>query len=319
MKAIPEEFDVSALVGALADGWGSDAEAADYGPWGRAATTGTSTDSTGPRRFVTVDDLDQKPWLGDTRDSAFVGFGAPSTRLVALRGLGLDFVVAPIRTGRGEALRRPGPRHAIALFPSWQAGGAGSAAIDAATGGLSSRCLATSIEATAAVTSWPRDTSASKSPVVATSRRGFMVLNETWTGGPLSERARQALAANAADVSEMLALADRLAADVAGRRSEWVVTHGEPHAANVMWTGERHVLIDRDRWAGLSRARILWMVVHRDGDEACTHTATTGHTIDWVAMDFYRLAWDLDDLATYSANFDHRIATTKTRRTPTWA
>ena len=94
-------------------------------------------------------------------------------------------------------------------------------------------------------------------------------------------------------------LADRLAADVGGRRSEWVVTHGEPHAANVIWTGERHMLIDWDTVGLAPPERDLWMVVDGDGDEARAYAATTGHAIDRVAMDFYRLAWDLDDLAAY--------------------
>jgi spectinomycin phosphotransferase len=128
---------------------------------------------------------------------------------------------------------------------------------------------------------------------------GLHELKEPWSGGPFSERARQALAAHAANVAELLALADRLAADVAGRGSEWVVTHGEPHAANVIWTGERHVLIDWDT-VGLAPAeRDLWMVVDDDGDDATIYTASTGHAIDRSAMDFYRLAWDLDDLAAY--------------------
>ena len=81
--------------------------------------------------------------------------------------------------------------------------------------------------------------------------------------------------------------------------SGWVVTHGEPHAANVISTGGRHVLIDWDTVGLAPPERDLWMVVDGDGDEARTYTATTGHTIDRVAMDFYRLAWDLDDLAAY--------------------
>jgi hypothetical protein len=34
-------------------------------------------------------------------------------------------------------------------------------------------------------------------------------------------------------------------------------------------------------------------------DPARTYADATGHTIDWVAMDFSRLAWDLDDLPAY--------------------
>jgi spectinomycin phosphotransferase len=128
---------------------------------------------------------------------------------------------------------------------------------------------------------------------------GLHELGETWSGGPFSERARKALADHAADVTELLALADRLAADVATRGGGWVLTHGEPHAANVIRTDERHVLIDWDTVGLAPPERDLWMVVDGVGEEARTYTAATGRTVDRVAMDFYRLAWDLDDLAAH--------------------
>ena len=59
------------------------------------------------------------------------------------------------------------------------------------------------------------------------------------------------------------------------------------------------MLVDWDTVGLAPPERDLWMVVDGDGDEARTYTDTTGHAIDQVAMDFYRLAWDLDDLAAY--------------------
>jgi spectinomycin phosphotransferase len=109
-------------------------------------------------------------------------------------------------------------------------------------------------------------------------------LDETWSGGPFSEPARQALARHASDVAELLALADRLAADVARRGTDWVVTHGEPHAGNVMWTGERHVLVDWDTVALAPPERDLWMLV----DDAA------------AASSYFRLRWDLADLAAFT-------------------
>ena len=46
-------------------------------------------------------------------------------------------------------------------------------------------------------------------------------MNDTWSGGPLSEPARQAFSSHAADVPEFLALADRLAAAVEQRGAAW--------------------------------------------------------------------------------------------------
>ena len=173
-------------------------------------------DVDGTRRFVTVDDLDQKPWLGDSRDSVFVGLRRASDTAAALHDLGLGFVVAPIRTDRGETVRRIGQRHAIALFPfvDGHAGRFGHYE-DAITRVAVVEMLADLHRATPAVTSVVREIGL-EVPGRRHIEAGLHERNETWSGGPFSERARQALAAHAADVADLLALADRLAADVAG-------------------------------------------------------------------------------------------------------
>src|SRR6185503_14185813 len=90
-------------------------------------------------------------------------------------------------------------------------------------------------------------------------------LHEPWTGGPYSELARQALADHASDVAELLRLLDRLATDVASRDAEWVVTHGEPHAANIIRTDAGLALIDWDTVALAPRERDLWMLAGEPG------------------------------------------------------
>ena len=121
-------------------------------------------------------------------------------------------------------------------------------------------------------------------------------LDLPWAGGPFSEPAREALARNSLVVVELLALADRFAADVAGRGGEWVVTHGEPHAGNVMRTADGCVLVDGDTVALAPPERDLWMVA---ADGVDTYTRGTGHELDEVAVDFFALTWDLKDLAEY--------------------
>src|SRR6059058_3788419 len=114
-------------------------------------------------------------------------------------------------------------------------------------------------------------------------------VNEAWSAGPFAEPARQALARHVTDVAELLALADRLSAEVAASSSSWVVTHGEPHAGNVMRTAEGHVLVDWDTVALAPPERDLWMLVEKDADGASAYTAATGHELDRVAVDFFRL------------------------------
>jgi spectinomycin phosphotransferase len=117
VRALPEDVETSALVGALADGWGFTVESAEYAAVGAGSYHWVVQDHDGRRGFVTVDDLDGKTWLGDTRETAFDGLRAAFDTAAALRDAGLAFVVAPIPASGGETVLRLGPRHAIALFP----------------------------------------------------------------------------------------------------------------------------------------------------------------------------------------------------------
>ena len=74
-------------------------------------------DTEGGRAFVTVDDLGQKAWLGETRDEVFEELRCAFDTSAVLWEGGLDFVVAPIPARDGGALRRLDARYSIALFP----------------------------------------------------------------------------------------------------------------------------------------------------------------------------------------------------------
>jgi spectinomycin phosphotransferase len=287
VRALPEEFEPDALAGFLADGWWFDVEAADYAPVGGGSYHWVVRDQAGTRGFVTVDDLDRKPWFGDTRDSVFEGLKGAFDTALALRDSGLDFVVAPTPTSAGETVRRIGPRYTIALFPfvDGQAGRFGEYEADERTAILA--MLAELHRATPPV-------SARRIDLELAGRRelesALGELNRTWSGGPLSEPARQTLEGNASYMAELLSLFDRLRAEVASHSRSWVVTHGEPHAANVMKTDASHVLIDWDTVALAPPERDLWML-SEDG---------TRHEVDEVAVDFFRLTWTLEDVAAFT-------------------
>ncbi len=299
MRALPEEFEVGSLISSLADGWDFDVEAVDYAAVGAGSYHWVVRDLEGTRGFVTVDDLDVKPWLGDTRESAFDGLKRAFDTAVLLRDSGLEFVVAPILAGGDETVRRIGPRHAIALFPfvDGQAGEFGH--YDAAERAAICTMLAELHRAT------PLAASVTRTVDLGLPGRGdlesaLQELNVTWSGGPFSEPAREALARHASDVAELLSLFDRLAADVAQGSSSWVVTHGEPHAGNVMRTRDGHVLIDWDTVALAPAERDLWMLVDDSPGQASIYTDATAREPDRAAVDFFRLTWALADTAAFT-------------------
>jgi spectinomycin phosphotransferase len=100
-------------------------------------------------------------------------------------------------------------------------------------------------------------------------------------------------------VAELLSLFDRLSREVTLRSTDWVVTHGEPHAVNIIRTEVSHWLVDWDTVAMAPAERDLWMLVGDPGDDATAYSDSTGHQPDPLAMDFFRLMWDLKDLVEY--------------------
>jgi spectinomycin phosphotransferase len=298
MRGVFEDGDETDVARALVDGWGFDVSALEYTAVGAGSYHWLATAVDGTRGFVTVDDLDGKLWLGDTRESVADGLERAFATARALHEDGLAFVAAPIPARGGETVRRLGARHTVALFPfvDGEAGewGEHDAAERAAVLDLLARLHAS----TPAV--------ATTAPEIGLEIKGchhieraLRELDRPWAGGPFSEPARQGLERHASRIAELLALADRLAADVAGRSAPWVVTHGEPHAGNVMRTADGYVLVDWDTVALAPPERDLWMVEV----ETASYTRVTGHRPDAAAIDYFRLTWDLKDLAEYLHKF----------------
>lgn len=299
MRSPPEDFETDALIMSLAQGWGFDTDSASYAPVGGGSYHWVVTDVTGARGFVTVDDLDQKPWLGDTRDRVFEGLGRSFDTAVALRDSGLGFVVAPILTASGETVRRIGQRYAVAFFPfvDGQPGVFGqneAAERSAILGMLAELHAATPIVASLALTI------DLEIPGRRSLESALHDVDQTWSGGPFSEGARQLLALQASHVAERLALADRLSAEVGKSSDRWVITHGEPHAGNVMRTPAGHVLIDWDTVALGPPERDLWMLLDDGAVEIGVYSAATDQQLDQAALRYFRLRWDLADIAAFT-------------------
>src|SRR5205807_3980544 len=71
-----------------------------------------------PQYFITVDDLDTKPWIGVDRDSSFEGLeGAYEAAWVLHHDAGLAFVVGPVRSQDGSVILRLSDQYSMAVFP----------------------------------------------------------------------------------------------------------------------------------------------------------------------------------------------------------
>jgi spectinomycin phosphotransferase len=299
MKAIPDELDADALAGCVVEGWGFEVVSTDYAPVGRGSYHWVMCDRAGARRFVTVDDLESKPWLGDAPEMVFDGLRRAFDSALALRENGLRFVVSPLPTHAGETLRRVGARYTVALFPYLNGHVSPSGKFETADDiAAVVSMLAALHEATPAVGSAARRFDIDL-PSRAHLESALRDVNTPWSGGPFSEPARQAVAAHASDLADMIALADRLVLEWAGRGATWVVTHGEPHARNVMRVDGSHILLDWDTVALAPPERDLWMLVGDAAGVETIYAEATGHRLDPAGTSFFRLAWDLGDLAVY--------------------
>src|SRR6185437_8358084 len=314
----------------LADGWGLSAETLRYAPVGGGSYHWVVTSGPGEQWFVTVDDLDDKGWLGRTRPVVFAGLRAALDASVSLRReVGLGFVAAPVPALDGQSLRPLGDAHTVAVFPflhgipgEWDkpfpppdldeliAMLAALHRVDPAAVRLQ-RCEVG--------LSWPDDL-----------ELALHELGRPWTGGPFAEPARELLAGAAGPVRRGLDTLDRWARarfSATPAAENLVITHGEPHPGNIIRVAPDGaapdgaapdgvapdgvapdaagpasgaiMLIDWDTVGLAPPERDLWMVATETGAELRRYTELTGRPVDMAAIELYRLRWALDDLSCF--------------------
>ncbi len=117
-----------------------------------------------------------------------------------------------------------------------------------------------------------------------------------WVGGPFSQPARMIVCGAADGLLSALGRFDRLAAQVASTGAAPVITHGEPHAGNLVRQGATLLLVDWDTAGHALLERDLWWILSPSGDEAQLYERLTGRDVSRAAAGLYRLRWDLDDI-----------------------
>ena len=298
MKDRPAGVTERDLAHALADGWGICAAALRYAVVGGGSYHWLVRDDQGERRFVTVDDLDDKGWLGRTRAAVFEGLRAAMDAAVTLRSeAALGFVAAPVPALDGQPLRPLGAGHSVAVFPFLRgAAGRFGEIISAPDRDEMVVMLAALHRADPAAVRLPR------CEVGLPRRRDLEAalreLGRPWSGGPFAEPARALLAGAAGQVRHRLVTLDRWASGVAAA-GEVVITHGEPHPGNVIRAGREIMLVDWDTVGLAPPERDLWMVASETGDELRRYTELTGRAVDTTALELYRLRWALDDISAF--------------------
>jgi spectinomycin phosphotransferase len=309
------------LVHALADGWGLPVDTLQYAPVGGGSYHWVVTSGPGEQWFVTVDDLDDKGWLGQNRPAVFAGLRAALDASVTLRHeTGLRFVAAPVPALDGQSLRPLGDAHTVAVFPFLHGTpGEWDKALPAADlDELLAMLAALHGADPAAVRLRRREAGVSWRDDLELALRE---LGRPWTGGPFTEPARELLAGAAGPVRRGLDALDRWARAPAAPEN-LVITHGEPHPGNIIRVAADGacaggpasgaiILIDWDTVGLAPPERDLWSLATETGDELRRYTELTGRPVDPAAIELYRVRWDLDDLSCFV-----RDLRTPHRRTP---
>ena len=280
---------------ALDIGWQIETVSIRYAPVGGGSYHWVVRDSLDRQWFVTVDDLDGKGWLGDSRPVVSKGLRTAMDTAFALRHHeGLRFVVAPVPALGGATVLPLGEKFTIAVFPFVHgASGRFGEVLPADERGRLVDMLV------ALHGSTPAAAHASRFPVNVPWRGALETalreLGRPWHGGPFSEPARALIAETAGRIRQALATFDQLTERV--KALEPVITHGEPHPANVMRAGSDMMLIDWDTVGLAPPERDLWMVVGDDGEQTRRYTEATGRAVDPAALALYRIRWALDDIS----------------------
>lgn len=297
MRSPPADVVPGHLRRVLAEAWPLTAASVEYLPKGGGAHHWVLTGPDGLRHFITVDDLDDKDWLGDTRQAVFEGLRrALGTAAELGREAGLEFVVAAVPARDGQLLHRLDDRYAVSVFPFLA--GRSHPFGPYADERLRTRALeliARLHQATPAVRGL--------APVHVPGFSGQADLDaflrdpgRPWDGGPFSPGAHRLAAARAADLARLTAGFSQLADSTAAARARPVITHGEPHPGNLMSVSGRLVLIDWDTVALAPPERDVSLIAAGPQD-AGHYQEATGRELDPAVITLYRMRWYLDDLA----------------------
>jgi len=295
----PGDLPIIAVADALQVLWGFRAASLEYQPVGFGSHHWLATDRTGRRLYATADDLAAKRRTAhDTTDDAFDRLGHAFGTALALRDeAGLNFVIAPLLTATGRVVARLSERYSLVVHPyvtGTEAGEDGEFTND----GDRQAVVDMLIQIHRANVGQPH-VDDFVVPHLDTLQAMIRHTSDAWCSGPYAQRARELLRTHARDLRVLIAAYRSLARRVGSQPARMVITHGEPHAGNVIVTTDGLVLVDWDTTLAAPPERDLWDLGGDDASLLDYYAAATGIEIDDGALSLYRLWYDLAEVGGY--------------------
>jgi hypothetical protein len=299
----PDDLPDVAVAEALQDLWGFTVASLEYQPVGFGSYHWLATDPTGRRLFATADDLAAKRRTAhETTDAAFDRLCHAFGTAKALRDdAGLDFVVAPLLTATGRVAARLSQRYSLVIHS--YVTGAEVGEKGEFTNDSDRRAIVDMLIQIHRVHVGEPNVDDFVVPHLGTLQAMVRHASDQWCSGPYAQRAQELLRAHTRDLLTLIAAYHRLARRVSSQPERMVVTHGEPHAGNVIATAAVLVLVDWDTALVAPPERDLWDLGGDDASLLDYYSAATGIKIDDGALSLYRLWFDLAEIGGYLSLF----------------
>lgn len=318
MNSPPRDLDEPALAAALERHWGIVEPRLEYLPVGFGSDHWEAVATDGSRWFVSADDLEHPRFVGVAPDDAFAALGRAFGTAVALHdAAGLEFVLAPVPSHDGNPLRRLDARYSIRVEPFVEGPAGDFGEFDRPERRRMGALLGRLHAASGSVPPGLPGREDFALPGREALEEAFAGLDAPWNVGPFGEPARHLLRTHADRVRARLLAYDRLGGLVRDGPDPWVVTHGEPHGANVIRDGIGGLrLVDWDTALIGPRERDLWMVLDPElsgWDEYREHAGDVPLNED--ALRLCRERWALAEICVYVAEFRRPHEDTEDTRT----
>lgn len=218
-----------------------------------------------------------------------------------LRDAGLAFVLAPEPTSAGDDVIAPvGIGWWLSITP-YVAGTSGDGAYADDVGRTEVAVLLGALHRAGPPDRCPRWRPKSALPTL---REALADLRRPWSSGPQAEEARVILRDHETTIRRLITEFEDLAADLLPGDEPWVVSHGEPHTANLRWADDgRLLLIDWDTLAIAPRERDLGDVLAQARSaapqEAYARGGGNARPPRPEMLDLFAREWVLDELDAY--------------------
>ena len=294
MLTEPEDLSAETVLALVHELWDDRARSAGFVPWGASAHWVCGGRRT-PRWLVAADDVSPAGRLEEL-EAAYA-----SARRLAERGL--HFVVPTVPPASGDVGVRRG-RHLVTVTAYLEGETGPGAYADDSQRALIARQLG---ELHRAKPPRPLQVWRPGPPhrellehLLAESHGGH------WGNGPFGERARTLLRDSRAKIQGLLSRFDALATTAVADRSRWVVTHGQPHSANVLWSQGGPLLVDWESVRLAPRERDLRDVLREaDGAEPLSAYVASGGSaeLDADMVELFDLEWWLAHVGQQAARF----------------